>query len=430
MKRFLKKASIYILLMVLVAGIIFSLNYYYGKKISKDVEAEISQIAKNNNYQLRFLEVETNPLLQKMKIQNLNLTKADQFNLIVNQGEIKLSWQQILNYFRQGKFQLDKNFESIIKQVNYSNLKDNYQLNFNEVEIKYQGKLPEEKITQANSKSDLSFLFEEDHKIDFQAAELKYDFPYYRSYGLNSENWNRLSTFNNFNMKANYSAANQRLKVEEFNLRGELLKIIFKLDSKLNYQAENEKILVEEFKSDYDFLLTGENLEFEANSFFKDLNFKQFDFNGSLDLAKEENRFKANQLNFNLKLSQFKLLLAKKLSQDLNQNTFGILAADNNFEISINEFSYDQKYSYPNGSSSSSLKSSLIEAELEAEYNYSEETPYISNAILKYKLQNARAEQLNSFLQLVLGQSLKKDEAGYYKLEIWGDLDDLNFEGS
>ena len=124
------------------------------------------------------------------------------------------------------------------------------------------------------------------------------------------------------------------------------------------------------------------------------------------------------------------MLLAEELSQDLNQNTFGILAADNNFEISINEFSYDQKYSYPNGSSSSSLKSSLIEAELEAEYNYSEETPYISNAILKYKLQNARAEQLNSFLQLVLGQSLKKDEAGYYKLEIWGDLDDLNFEGS
>lgn len=430
MKKFFKKASIYILLMILVAGIIFSLNYYYGEKISKDVEAEISQIAKNNNYQLRFLEIETNPLLQKMQIQNLNLTKADQFNLIINQGQIKLNWQQILNYFRQGEFQLDKNFESIIKQVNYSNLKENYQLNFKDAEIKYQGKLPEEKLTQVNSKSDLVFLLEEDHKLDFQAAELKYDFPYYRSYGLNSENWNRLSTFNNFNVRANYNAETKHLKVEEFDLRGELLKIIFNLDSKVNYQAKNEKILIEELKSDYDFLLAGEKLKFEENSFFKDLNFKQFDFNGSLNLAKEENRFQANELNFNLKLSQFKLLLAKELSQDLNQNTFGILAADNNFEISINEFSYNQEYSYPNGNSSSSLKSSLIEAELEAEYNYSEETPYISNAIFKYKPKNARAEQLNSFLQLVLGQSFKKDEAGYYKLEIWGDLDDLNFEGS
>jgi hypothetical protein len=428
MKDFFKKASIYILVMLLAAGIIFSLNYYYGQKISEDVEAEIAEIAENNNYQLRLVEVETNPLLQEMRLQNLNLIKADQFNLIINLAEIKFSWQQILNYIRRQNFELDKNFESTVAQINYSNLQDNYQLNFSDAEVNYQGELPEEKLAQISTINDLYLLMDEDHALDFRAAELKYDFPYYRSYGLNNENWNRLSTFNNFNMRANYNQENQNLKIEEFNLSGEFLKAIFNLDSELNYDQQAEKIIFNELKGDYDFLLAAEELDFEANSYFQELKLNQLDFNGSLDFVREDDDIQANQLDFNLNLSEFKLILAEALSQQLNQNSFGILAAENNFEILIDKFSYHQDYSYPNGSSQSSLDSSLVMAELEAEYNYNQELPYVSSGNLKYQPQTARAEQLNSFLQLVLGKRLNRDQDGYYELKFWGAVDDLNFE--
>lgn len=428
MKDFLKKASIYTAVMLLIAGIIFSLNYFYGQKISEDVEAEIAELAEANDYQLRLLEVETNPLLQEMQIQNLNLIKAAQFNLIINLAEINFSWQQVLNYIRYQSFELDKNFVSTVKQINFSNLQDNYQLNFSDARVNYQGDLAEAELDQITSVHDLHLLMNSDHNLDFKAAELKYDFPYYRSYGLNSENWNRLSTFNNFIMNADYNQENKKLSIEEFNLSGELLKLIFNLDSVLKYNQETEKISLAELKGDYDFLLAAETLAFEANSYFEELNLKQLDFNGSLDLLRKEDTLQANQLDFNLNLSDFKLRLAELLNQQLNQNTFGILAAEKSFEISIDKFSYQQDYSYPNGNSSSNLDSSLVTAELEAEYNYNQEIPYVSSGRLRYKPQTLRAEQLNSFLQLVLGRRLEQDEEGYYQLKFWGAVDDLNFE--
>lgn len=428
MKNFLKKASIYILLMLLAAGIIFSLNYYYGQKISEDIKTEITQAAKNNDYQLRFIEIETNPLLQKIVLQNLNLNRAEQFDLILNQAEINLSWQQLLNYFQDQSFQLDKNLESQIKQLSYSSLKDNYQLDFSNVKVDYQGDLSEIKLEQIQNAADLHRLLEDNHKLDFRASELKYNFPYYRSYGLNNNNWDRLSTFNDFILKADYNKDTQKLQIEEFNLNGELLTFIFNLDSELFYDKDQKEITIKQLKGDYDLHLAAENLEFDANAFFQNLEFKEFAFNGSLNLSREGDFYKANQLDFNLNLSEFKLLLTEALSQQVKQNTLGILAADNNFEILMDSFSYQQNYNYPNGNSQAELNSSLINAEFEAEYNYSQDMLYLNSAHLRYKPQTETSEQLNSFLQIILGQQIERDEAGFYELEIWGDINDLNFE--
>ncbi|MFP4021193.1 MAG: hypothetical protein ACLFUK_06255 [Halanaerobium sp.] len=428
MKNFFKKASIYIFLMLLAAGIIFSLNYYYGQKISEDIEAEITQTADNNDYQLKSIEIDTNPFLQKIELQNLSLNRTEEVNIIVNQAEINFSWQQLLNYIQNQDFQLDKNLESQIKQIKFSSLEDNYQLDFSDLRLDYQGNLSELRLAQLKSIDDLHLLLEKDHNLDFRAAELKYDFPYYRSYGLNNDNWDRISTFDDFILKADYNKDTQKLNIEEFNLSSELLTLIFNLDSDLVYDKDQKEITVEQLKGNYDFNLAADNLDFEANSFFQDLEFKQFDFNGGLNLSREEDFYKANQLDFNLNLSEFKLLLSEALSQQVNQNTLGILAADNKFEILIDKFSYQQNYDYPNGSSQSELNSSLINAEFEAEYNYSEETPYLSSSHLRYKPQNEAAEQLNSFLQIILEKSIERNEAGFYELEIWGDLDDLNFE--
>jgi hypothetical protein len=428
MKKFLKKAAVYILVMLFAATVIFTANYYYGQKIAEDVKAEIISMAEVNNYQLRFLEVESNPLLQKIDILDLNLTKTDEFNLIVNQAEINFSWQQILNYIRSQDFELDKNLDSNIAKINYSNLNDNYQLNIKDAKIHYQGTLTEKNFLAIKNERDLQLLLEANHRLDFTAAELKYNFPYYRSYGLNDEIWNRLSTFNNFVLRADYNKNNRNLNLEEFNLSGELLKIIYNFDSIINYDNEQQKIIFEELKGNYDFYLTAEDLNFEANTFYQDLEFKQFDFNGSFDLSRENNRVKANQLDFNLNLKEFKLVLAEMLARELNENSFGIMAENNQFDILIKNFYYQQKYSHPNGSSQSELNSSMLTAELNAEYNYSEEIPYISTAELRYKPQTPKAEQLNSFLQLVLGQKITKDDDGFYQLKFWGQIDDLNLE--
>lgn len=37
-------------------------------------------------------------------------------------------------------------------------------------------------------------------------------------------------------------------------------------------------------------------------------------------------------------------------------------------------------------------------------------------------------EQLNYLIQIMLAKNLSQDEEGYYRLEYWGDVDDLNFK--
>lgn len=420
MKKFLKNASIYILLMLLIAAVIFSLNYFYGQKISQDIATDIEQQAAENNYQLRYLEIETNPLLQTMNIKNLNLTKTDEFNLILNQGEIKFSWQQIINYIREGSFQFDKNFVSQIGQINYSNLQDNYQLNFTDADLNYQGDLKLQELNKPEK------LLTENHNLKFMAAEVKYDFPYYRSYGFTAEDWNRLSTFTNFILKADYQKENQLLKVAQFNLSGELLKVIFDLQSEIEYR--DDKVVFTTPKSSFDFLFLAEELELEENSLFNKMAFKQLDFNGELDLTLEADYYQANQADFELNLTDFKLNLGEELSHQLNQSSFGILAQNNNFELAVDSLNYEQEYQSPNGKSSAVLKSTLIDSTLEAEFNYSEEIPYISTASFRYKPKTAPVKQLNSFLQLILSERFEQDQDGYFVVELWGYIDDLNYE--
>lgn len=428
MKKFLKNASVYILLMLLIAAIIFSGNYFYGQKISDDLEARLRKKALENNYQLRFINIETNPLLREIDIQNLDLRHKGEFNLILNQLKINFSWQQILNYIKNNNFQFDKNFKADIAQINYFNIINDYQLNFKDSELKYQGKLKEDELVKINNLNDLNFLLENNHNLDFRSKELKFDFVYHRSLGLDSENWNKLSTFSDFAVNLDYNKEDKNLKVQEFKLTNNILKIVFDLDSRLNYAAKTEKINFENIKSNYDFLFMGDKLELADNLIFEDLALNQLNLNGNFDLTNTDNQFLVNDWDFDLKIKELKLLFSKAYSRQLNSATLGIMAGQDNFEVLIDNLNYKQNFSYPQGNSETDLKSSLIDANLNAEYNYSEEKPYISSAKLRYKTKTPGVKQLNSFLQIILSQQFTKDQDEYYEIEIWGPIDDLNYK--
>lgn len=428
MKKFLKNASIYILFMVLIAGLIFSLNYFYGQKIAEDISTEINQFARDNGYELNFVEVEANPLLKKLKLKNLNLTKDENFNLILNEAVVNFSWQQILNYIQNEKFEIDKNLDSEIAQINYSNLSQNYQLKLSQSELNYQGEFPDNSIGELKNLNDLAVFLEDDHKLDFKAEKFKFDFPYYRRYGLSNQSWNQLSTFDDFILKADYLSSKKEFNLNQFNLSNDILKIIFDINAVLVSDLKAEKVEIKELLTNYDFLLAAEKLDFKENDYFKKLHFKQFDFGGDFNLKKTEKRLELRNLDFGLNLNNFELILSKELTNKINQNTFEILANQDNFSFLIEQLKYQQEYNYPNGKSRGQLDSSLLAAEMEADYNYSQEIPYINSAKLSYKSKNSKIEQLNLFIQLVIGKTFRQNEAGYYELEIWGPVDDLNFE--
>lgn len=428
MKKFLKKGFIYIGLLIIVAGIIFGLNNYYGTKISADLEQEFNQLAQNNKYQLELSGLKANPLLRKIKIENLDLKKRRFYNLNISEAEIHLSWQQIINYLVEQEFRLDKNFESQIKEIDYSSLVNNYQLNFKEAELYYQGDLTKADFKQLSTADDLYFLLENDHELNLKAAGVKYDFPFYRYLGFNDQNWDKISSFDNFEMEANYNQKKQLLKVNKFNLSGDILKIGLDFDSKVKYNNNKPKIKIEEFKSNYDLLITADDLVLEPNSIFRELEFNKFALNGNVDLTTTQSFFNLNEFDFDLNLKEFKILLSEKMSRSLYKNSFGVLSPITNVKFKIDDYSYQQEYTAPNGNFQSNIDSSLLNAQLKGEYNYDQEDIYINDAILKYKVKSEEMENLNYLIQLVLAKNLTKNEEGYYTLEFWGDTDDLNFK--
>lgn len=428
MKKEVKKVSIYLLLLFLIATTIFSLNYFYGQQISTKIESQIRTNLEKNGYQLLSLDIKSNPLLRVIVVENLNFNKKDHLKMNINQANINFSWQQLLSYLRSGVFHLDKNLKSEINQLEYSSLKNNYKLKFVDSELNYQGDLNQKEISQLENFNDLNLLLDNNHNFVFNSTELKVDFPYYRSYGLNKENWDRLSTFKDFIIKADYDKKNQEFKLQNFDMSNDILKIIFDLNSKLLYLSEKNKLTFTEMMSNYNLFLAAEEIDFMESYYFKDLKLKQIDFDGDFNLTKNNTNYRFNQLNYNFNLNNLNLILSNNLSNYLEDYTLGVLNNANNLEILINKLNYQQEYSYPNGKSSGQLESSLINAELKAEYNYAQEIPYINNGLIKYKTKSDKAEKLNLFLQLILENLFNKDSAGYYSVEFWGPVNDLSYK--
>jgi hypothetical protein len=196
------------------------------------------------------------------------------------------------------------------------------------------------------------------------------------------------------------------------------------------YSRQNQKLLLKELQSNYQLALNGELINLSENELFNQFSFAELnldsDFAMYLDSEKKNYQIQKFDLNFNL--SDFQLVLKENLSQEVNQSSFGILAQNGEFELNINSLNYLQQFNHPKGKSELDLISNLIDARLNAEFNYSEEVPYISSSLLKFKAKNQSVEQLLLFAQLLNGDNFEQDEEGYYQLEIWGRLDNLNFE--
>jgi hypothetical protein len=433
MKKFLKKASIYLLIMIAAAAIFIGLNYYYGSKLAEDLETNIQKAAEENNYQIRSLTLNANPLFQKVNIERMMLNKPQESTIDIVDAEIKLSWQQIFHYIRNDELALNKNYRADIKSLNYSDLVNDYRFNFKDALIIYNG---EYKLEDANN---IKYLLEHDHSLDFQAEELIYDYPYYRSYGITADSWEKLSTFRDVKLKANYQTENNILTLEELILNGEFINYEADLKAEIRDYAEivedsssqlKNEIIFNNLKLNYLLDFNGEGLKTEQNQYYKSLSFDNYSFNAHLDIFldnPDEMLYRANQFDAEMMLSNFNLTFNEELSREINENTFGIFAKDDQFSLKVNSFNYNQEYINPAGKTESSLITPFVNSELDANYTYSKEEFYLDNALLKIKPKTVEAETLFNFIQLIFDQQFEQDEDNYYLIEIHGGLGNLEF---
>ncbi len=477
MKKFFKKASIYLITMLIIAGLLFALNYYYGQKIAADLEEDIREAALANNYQIRNLSISSNPLFQSVNIERLNLIKVDSYNLDLNGAHFNLSWQQIIYFIQNGDLSLKKDYSAEIDDILYSDLKNDYRLDFQQAVINYQGSFELENLDTVED------IFANNHSLEFQAENLKYDYPYYRTYGITQKSWNELSTFDNFLLRADFSAAENMLSIKEFvlegqyisysaDLYGELMKIEDTAESD-NLISENDRegqttesennisdentngdssnsaesgenkslqtteldeltlneYIFKNLKVNYDFQFNGQGLKTEANDYYKDMSFDNYSFKGYFDIflpEPEENlQYAANQMDIEMDLQNFNLTFTDQLSREINRNTYGIFAAEENFSLKIDSFLYEQEYINPGGTTNSRLITPIFNALLDAEYTYTREEFYLASAELKVKPNTQQAEKLLNFIQLLADRQFSRDEDGYYVIEFYGNLGNL-----
>ncbi|MFN2339980.1 MAG: hypothetical protein ABR547_01745 [Halanaerobium sp.] len=467
MKKFLKKASIYLSVLLLIAAAVFGLNYFLGQRLARDLEADIEEIAAENNYQLRYLSINTNPLLRRVEINGLSLLKSTEQSLEINGAEVEFSWQQIFNYIKEREFLDKKDLQAEIDKFTYYDLQQNNNFSFYNSSLSYQG------IINSESLKDPLELIKNNHNLTILSEELDYDYPYYRSYGINKDNWERISSFEAFVFKASYQSQDKKLSVNDFVLKNEFIDYeldfastideiareesdseaevdkvsetdkakkmdeteeLKNLENNLSkivlYSSEETDLVLKELKSNYDLEIKGELAEMTENEFFKEFSFSNFNLLSNLEIYLDSTNtyYHFQEFDLDLDLRDFKLKLAESLSKEVNQSSFGILAQDDEFNLKIDSLQYEQQYSNPEGEIDSELISNMIDAELKAEFNYSEEMPYLSNSLLKFKAKNPSVEQLLMFAQLLYGEQFNQDEQGYYYLESWGNIDQLNFE--
>ncbi|PUU92225.1 MAG: hypothetical protein CI947_1078 [Halanaerobium sp.] len=459
MKKFLKKASIYLLLMLLIAAAVFSLNYFLGRKLAGDLENDLKEIAAENDYQLRYLNINSNPLLRRVEVNTLSFQNNSEQSFEVNGAEIEFSWQQIFNYLKDGKFLAKKDITAEIDKFSFYDLQQNNHFDFYNSSLSYQGEINSQSVKEPLQ------LIKNNHRLSIASEEVIYDYPYYRSYGITKANWERISTFRDFAFNADYQSENKKLTVNDFALKNEFIDYQLDFETVLEekseaeveaaetsktasepeemaaeketalaeivlYSRQNQKLLLKELQSNYQLALNGELLNLSENDLFNQFSFAELNLDSdfAMYLDSEKKNYQIQKFDLNFDLSDFQLVLKENLSQEVNQSSFGILAQNDEFELNIESLNYLQQFNHPKGKIELDLISNLIDARLNAEFNYSEEMPYISSSQLKFKAKKQSVEQLLLFAQLLNGDNFEQDEEGYYQLEIWGRLDNLNFE--
>ena len=459
MKKFLKKASIYLLLMLLIAAAVFSLNYFLGRKLAGDLENDLKEIAAENNYQLRYLNINSNPLLRRVELNTLSFQNNSDQSIELNGAEIEFSWQQIFNYLKDGKFLAKKDITAEIDKFSFYDLQQNNHFDFYNSSLSYQGEINSQSVKEPLQ------LIKNNHRLNIASEEVIYDYPFYRSYGITKANWERISTFRDFAFNADYQSQNQKLTVNNFALKNEFIDYQLDFETVLEerteaeveaaetsktesepeemaeemetalaeivlYSRQNQKLILKELQSNYQLALNGELINLSGNELFNQFSFAELNLDSdfAMYLDSEKKNYQIQKFDLNFDLSDFQLVLKENLSQEVNQSSFGILAQNGEFELNIDSLNYLQQFNHPKGKSELDLISNLIDARLNAEFNYSEEIPYISSSLLKFKAKNQSVEQLLLFAQLLNGDNFEQDEEGYYQLELWGRLDNLNFE--
>ncbi|WP_147267763.1 MULTISPECIES: hypothetical protein [unclassified Halanaerobium] len=425
-KRLFKRRLIYVLILVLTAGAIFSVNYYYGNKISQNLKNEIEKTAEENDYQIETAEITANPLLREINVGKLNLINADRGNLELDNINITTSWQQILYYIKNENFDLNKDFTVVIDRIYFANIRESFQLTAENVEADFEGEFAPEYFSDAEQ-----FLVH-DQNLNLTADRLKYNFPYYRSYGLVKENWEDISTFDNF--KANYSfdAETKIMDINQLQLKNQFLDFAGSLHGKLIKLQNKNRVFFESLKTDYDLKLNGENLVINENPIYRDFKFSTLTASGEFDIFLEDRdniTYRPNSFDFTAELTDFYLTLTNEIREELKENTFGIFGSSEDFAFRIDNMFYEQDYNYPEGHTYSELNSPLIEAKLNAEYIYrGNNQPYLNSGILKFKPLTDKAAGIVNILEMLYGKKLNRDKDGYITIEAWGDMGNLQFK--
>lgn len=424
MKKFFKTASIYLLLLFLLAAAIFVLNIYYGQRIAQQLNFDLTMYLNKLNYQTEEVKFKVNPLLRKIEVEKLTLINPAEFKLTLESATINLSWKQLFNYLKYNEFQLDKNFKSYLKRLNYYNLISNYQINFKNVELNYQGDLDNV------SPDKLENILNKDHNLSFKAENLAYNYPYYRDFALTKNSWDKLRSFNDFKFDLAYTSSNQQLNLQQFDLSNEIIRLMFNFTTKLDFNQTQQKFKFLDLTGNYDFLLAGKQLEFTANETFKQLQLGQLTTSGNLAVSYPEgkNNYLLNSLAYNFEANDVYFVLSDQLNDELNNFSFNLLDQSQNIEFQIDQLTASQDYSRPEGKGNFKLDSSLITAEAKTEYLYQNSQLYFSNLNLRYLPKNKLAEQLNYLLQLILNKRFRQDEDGYYIIDLWGELNNLQYQ--
>ncbi len=434
-----RKTLFFLVIPILLAGLIFTLNVHYGNQIETNLLSSLKQTAKENNYQLRLGEIEVNPLLRSFQFEEVVVTDLDSFEVELNNSNLKVSWQQMLYYIKNSQFDLINGFTAKVDHIDYADLIRNQDFILFNAVLDFKGELTKEMLINKSAA-----LLNNNQQLSLTAEEAQYNYLYYKNFGFTDQSWRKISSFSDLTVNANYQATEQALKIEDIKLQNEILELTGAIQAGLQaHQAElqtnqagsqakqAEVIEVVNLHGNYDFMVDGSQLKFGPTEYTEDYSFQQITMQADFDLLsgeKEKAELVVNDYQLDLFLDQVVILPANNIREQLSQTTYGLINIDENTGLKIDSWLVALNYDRPQAEVNSEILTPAFGAELAMGISYDQDPIYISNSKLVISGLGEGTNRFIMMLELLTGRKLQRDAEGNIIIEAWGSLHNLNFK--
>ena len=395
---------------LLIVGVII-LNFHLGNVI-KEYAREGLEYLNKDEVLLQYEKITARPITRKITLERVSFFDESITNYFCEEIVLTLSWDQMISMIKNEETEALKKMDILAKKVFI--VDEDISLKIGTMAFSFSGLINEE-IIDGNT----GLLLKTPQKLSFAITDIDID-----SIELMEEvdiNLSIITNIDKISFDLAYNPDNKTVEIEDFNIKNKIIDIKG-LSSCEFIGDEIDFILPGIFTLNVNGNIDGSNIDFTEDEYgylaFKNIDFK-VDFEMDLSLPGTE-VFPVATVDTKITDIEYRFPDETKYYLSL----MGVISSDTD-KIDITDFSYNIDMNEEDLCLHSTLKSSLFDLKVELDMLNDTYDPYINSSSLEISNLSSDGENLVNILEVILEQSLSRDNQGNIVIEYSGYLSEF-----